>query len=268
MRCSVKVRVDKMKITKIKTAEKSSAAVKGTAVQDSCLYLFRSPVIFTIGGKDRIFGGDTAILYEGGFTRDFRSSGSRELKYDLVQFRPTSADRQYMKGLDIPLNTPVEVPDSYTLASAIKNMSIYRQGLGKHRAELGELYMRIILIALEEAFCGIEREEINIPRYPQLKEIRQELYDNPIAEWSVDMLCRRLAVSRTYFHRIYMAAFGVTFRQDAIESRLALACELLIKTELAVSVIAEKCGYESESYFMKQFKQHKGCTPSEYRRRQ
>ncbi|MBQ1519507.1 MAG: helix-turn-helix transcriptional regulator, partial [Ruminococcus sp.] len=29
----------------------------------------------------------------------------------------------------------------------------------------------------------------------------------------------------------------------------------------------ETCGYDSDAYFMRQFKQHKGFTPSEYRRR-
>lgn len=116
--------------------------------------------------------------------------------------------------------------------------------------------------------CGIELAEKDVPRYPQLKEIRREMYDDPVENLSVDKLCRRLAVSRTYFHRIYMAAFGVTFRQDAIKSRLSYACRLLLETELSVGMIAEKCGYESESYFMRQFRQHMGCTPSEYRRKQ
>lgn len=255
-----------MKITKIKTAEEVSAEIKGATVREHCLYLFRSPVIFNIGGTDRVFGSNTAVLFENGISRSFRGNGISSLKYDLVRFKASAADRQYIAGLSIPLNTPIEVGDSYIIASVIKNLSVHIRSSGKRRSELSELYIRIILIALEEAVNGIVGDIKDIPRYPQLKEIRQELYDDPLADWSVDRLCRRLAVSRTYFHRIYMAAFGVTFRQDVIKSRLSYACELLLETELAVSVIAEKCGYESESYFMKQFKQHMGCTPTEYRR--
>ncbi|HOR22293.1 MAG TPA: AraC family transcriptional regulator, partial [Ruminococcus sp.] len=70
-----------------------------------------------------------------------------------------------------------------------------------------------------------------------------------------------------YFHRIYRQAFGVTLRQDVIESRLIAAAELLETTDLSVSAIAERCGYFSDSYFMRQFRLHKGCTPTEYRRR-
>jgi AraC-like DNA-binding protein len=80
-------------------------------------------------------------------------------------------------------------------------------------------------------------------------------------------MCEDMQISRTYFHRLYFEAFGVTFRQDIIESRLIHASELLKNTDLSVTAISETCGYDSESYFMRQFKQHKGCTPSEYRRR-
>lgn len=257
-----------MKITKIRTAESRSAEIKGSTVQDYCLYLFRSPVIFTIGGTDRIFSNGAAILYKDGISRCFRGTGIRGLKYDLVQFRPSSADKQYIADLEIPLNTPVEVYDDYSIAEAIKNLDMNCRTVCRRKAELCELYLRIILISLEEAVCGIELAEKDVPRYPQLKEIRREMYDDPVENLSVDKLCRRLAVSRTYFHRIYMAAFGVTFRQDAIKSRLSYACRLLLETELSVGMIAEKCGYESESYFMRQFRQHMGCTPSEYRRKQ
>ena len=256
-----------MKITKIRTAENRSAEIKGDAVQEHSFYLFRSPVIFTMGGVDRAFAKGAAILYEGGVSRRFRGTVSRGLKYDLVEFRLSSAGREYIEGLEIPLNTPVEIYDDYSIAEAIRNLDMHCQTAGRRRAELCELYLRIILISLEEAVCGIEMAEKDVPRYPQLKEIRREMYDNPVENMSVDKLCRRLAVSRTYFHRIYMAAFGVTFRQDAIKSRLSYACGLLLETELTVNVIAEKCGYESESYFMRQFRQHMGCTPSEYRRR-
>ena len=241
-----------MKITKIRTAESRSAEIKGSTVQDYCLYLFRSPVIFTIGGTDRIFSNGAAILYKDGISRCFRGTGIRGLKYDLVQFRPSSADKQYIADLEIPLNTPVEVYDDYSIAEAIKNLDMNCRTVCRRKTELCELYLRIILISLEEAVCGIELAEKDVP----------------VENLSVDKLCRRLAVSRTYFHRIYMAAFGVTFRQDAIKSRLSYACRLLLETELSVGMIAEKCGYESESYFMRQFRQHMGCTPSEYRRKQ
>ncbi|MBR5512804.1 MAG: helix-turn-helix transcriptional regulator [Ruminococcus sp.] len=254
-----------MKITRIKTAESKSAEMKGKAIQDHCLYLFRSPVILTLGGMETVCSAGTAILYEGGISRFFRGAGGRELKYDLVQFRPSSADKHYIGGLDFPLNKPIEMADSYILATTIKNFSFHIHSGGKRRSELGEVYMRLIFIALEEGCLGNEAEISDIPRFNQLREIRSEIYDNPAVQLSVDILCKRLGVGKTYFHKIYKTAFGITFRQDVIKSRINCACQLLTETKLSVSVVAEKCGYENESFFMKQFRQQMNCTPSQYR---
>ncbi|MBR3969513.1 MAG: helix-turn-helix transcriptional regulator [Ruminococcus sp.] len=256
-----------MKITKIKIAETQSVEIKGSAAQDFCLYIFKNPVIISVDTVKKSCPKGTVILYQDGVSRSFHGSGYNSLKYDMVQFRASSADKQYIGGLDIPMNKPIETEDNYILSSNVKNLYFQYQTAGKRSAEVCELYIRIILIALEEACTGRQREICDIPRYSQLKEIRKEIYDNPQQRISVDTLCRRLAVGRSYFHKIYHEAFGVTYRQDEIKSRMAYACKLLTETNTSVSVIAEKCGYETESFFMRQFRQQMGCTPTEYRRK-
>lgn len=254
-----------MQITKISVGLKKTGTFERPETGSYCLYLFRSPVIMTIGGVDRVFGGSTAVISAPGRRHIFRGAAGKTVKYDMIYFRLSTADKQYLSGMDVPLNTPIELADEHMAASAIKNLSIQKSIVGSRKAELGELYLRIIFIILESAAKGIKPEKHTVPRYAGLKEIRSEIYEEPMFAWRVDDMCRRLAVSRTYFHRIYQEAFGVTFRQDVIESRLNYAAELLLTTELSVSAVAEKCGYESDSYFMRQFRKHRGCTPSEFR---
>lgn len=254
-----------MRITKIKTSETRLNPAITQAPNEYALYLFRNPVIFKCGGTEKYFAAGASVLYDDTHMGSFRSPDGSALKYDIIIFRTSSADRQYISGLDITLNSPSELTDDYMTASAVRTLEMQLLNGGKRIQELSELYMRIILISIERAGEISEPEENVVPRYDKLKKIRQEIYDEPAKNWSIDDLCRRLAVSRTYFHRIYLSAFGVTFRQDTIESRLAYACKLLLETELTVSAIAEKCGYESESYFMRQFKKHKGTTPSNFR---
>ncbi|MCM1133235.1 MAG: AraC family transcriptional regulator [Ruminococcus flavefaciens] len=256
-----------MKITDIVLSHRQAESVKRTDMQDYCLYLFRNPVIFNIDGAERIYSGCTAILYSSGKKQYFRGSADKKLKYDMVCFRPSPSDRQYMADMDIPFDTPVELNDDFIIASAIKSMKIHSDMSKRRKSEFSELYMRIILISLEDAYSSIKAEKKAVPKYPKLKELRNAVYDNPLDEWSVDKVCRRLSISRTYFHRIYTEAFGITFTQDVIESRILYASKLLEDTELSVSLIAEKCGYDSDSYFMRQFRKHRGCTPSEYRKK-
>lgn len=55
-----------------------------------------------------------------------------------------------------------------------------------------------------------------------------------------------------------------TLRQDA---RMREASKLLLHSSLSVERISENLGYEYPTYFMRIFKKHHGCTPSEYRQR-
>lgn len=253
-----------MKITDIVVSHKRAEAVKDVVKKDCCMYLFRSPVIFSIDGTEKVYSGCTAIIYRSGSKQNFRGTAGKGLKYDMVSFRMTSSDRQYITDI---FDTPIKLPDDFMMSSAIKSMKIYLDMYGYRKEEYCELYMRVIFIGLEQANRLTKSEKNSIPKYPALQNLRRHIYDNPTMEWSVSTVCRQLSISKTYFHRIYADAFGTTFTQDVIESRLLYAAKLLAETELSVSAVAEKCGYDSDAYFMRQFRQHRGCTPTEYRKR-
>lgn len=256
-----------MKITDIVVNHKRAEAVKGIVKQDYCLYLFRNPVIFSIDGTEKTYSGCTTILYKSGSKQYFKGSAGKGLKYDMVSFRLSPSDRQYTADIDNLFDVPVKLPDDFILSSAIKSMKIYSDMYGYRKAEFCELYMRTVFISLQQAYGLVKSEKNSIPKYPALQDLRRYVYDNPMIEWSVSTVCHALSISNTYFHRIYADAFGTTFTQDVIESRLLYASQLLADTDLSVSAIAEKCGYESDSYFMRQFRQHRGCTPTEYRKK-
>lgn len=256
-----------MKITDIVISQKRNEAVRGIVKQDYCMYLFRSPVIFSMDGVEKVYSGCTAIIYRGGSRQYFRGSAGKGLKYDRVCFRISPSERQYIADIDNILDTPVRLPDDFMMSSAIKSMKIYSDIYDYKRDEYCEMYMRAAFIGLEQAYRLTQSEKNPIPKYPALQNLRRYVYDNPTAEWSVSVVCHKLSISKTYFHRIYVEAFGTTFTQDVIESRLLYAAQLLADTDLSVSAIAERCGYESDSYFMRQFRQHRGCTPTEYRKR-
>lgn len=256
-----------MKITRIGMGEQRTSGADGIVDQDFCLYLFRSGVLIGINGEEHLYGGGTAILYSSGSRQRFRGLPGKGLKYDMVCFRMSSTDKQYAYSVGVPFNKPLVLLDDFIVATAIRSMEIYRNDFADTGAEADELFMRIILLRLSEAADKDKAEQRGIPKYSELKKLREEIYDEPMQNWKVDSACKLLEISRTYFHRLYLSAFGVTFQQDVIESRLLYASELLRETDLSVNEIAEMCGYESDSYFMRQFKQRRGCTPTDYRRK-
>lgn len=122
-------------------------------------------------------------------------------------------------------------------------------------------------------FCMLKREAaasaeqaMQIPHYDKLSALRKDIYQNPAQDWNIQDICEDLCISRPYFHKIYAAAFDTSCTQDVIESRINYAKTILEQTEDAVSEIAQKCGFESDVYFMRQFKRRTGMTPTAYRR--
>lgn len=257
-----------MKINSIQLNCRRETAFGGELGADYVLLYFRSPVMYTEGGRTMYTAGRSAALLTSGYKSAFSPLKGQSMRYDLVSFKTSAADRQYISSMNLPLDAPIDIADDFAIASALRSMKSQSMHRGRHYSEFMELYMRIIFIALSDAADPPRQSpEENIPRYGELKRIREAVYDDPLNNWSVNELCDDMQISRSYFHRLYFTAFGVTFRQDVIESRLIRAAQLLKNTDMSVTAISETCGYDSESYFMRQFKKHKGCTPTEYRRR-
>lgn len=68
-----------------------------------------------------------------------------------------------------------------------------------------------------------------------------------------------------YMCRFFREITGTSPMQYLISLRVEHACSLLRRTEKSVLEISLDCGFENVSYFIRKFRQLKGCTPGEYR---
>ena len=60
---------------------------------------------------------------------------------------------------------------------------------------------------------------------------------------------------------------GVTCGADVINARIEFAKVLIEETDLNITEISGRCGYESVIHFSRQFKKMTGVAPSEYRKK-
>ena len=74
-----------------------------------------------------------------------------------------------------------------------------------------------------------------------------------------------MAVSKSHFFRTYKKYFMISCAADIISARIKKATELLKYTDLNISEIALICGYSTENYFTRQFRDSMGMTASQYR---
>ena len=255
-----------MRINRIRLNCRRERAFPAELGSFSSFYYFRTPVVLSVQGSETFSPGGSAIVFSGGSRCEFSPVNGGIISYDCVTFRMNSAERQYLNDSGVPFGTFITIADDYVISNILRCMKVQSDGGPADSSEFMELSLRLIMLTLSGIACGRSGAAERLsPRYAELRAIREAIYDDPTGEWNSAIMAEDMGISRAYFHRIYFEAFGVTCRQDVIESRLLCAADLLKNTGLSVSAVAEKCGYESESYFMRQFKQHKGCTPSEYR---
>lgn len=89
-----------------------------------------------------------------------------------------------------------------------------------------------------------------------------EKYDQPI---TLDVLAREFSISKFHLQRMFRKFVGMSPAEFQQKIRMVKAKELLRTTTLPVSMIAEKVGIESTSYFISAFRKQEGTTPLKYR---
>ncbi len=101
--------------------------------------------------------------------------------------------------------------------------------------------------------------------YREYSFLRHSIFREPEKPWNAQETCRDFHLSYGHFRATYKELFGVSFHQDLISCRIALAKYLLLTTSQSLQNIAYQCGYDDDKYFLRQFRQTTGFTPNSYR---
>jgi len=90
-----------------------------------------------------------------------------------------------------------------------------------------------------------------------------ENYSNEI---TLEHLCTAAGgLSEQYLCRLFKSTVGQRPIEYILRKRIDIARAYLDKTDLAISDIAEKCGFHNTSYFYRNFKKFTGTSPLTYR---
>jgi AraC family transcriptional regulator len=101
--------------------------------------------------------------------------------------------------------------------------------------------------------------------YSRLKTVIEYIsinYDKPLA---LNDLAKLAELSPNYFHTVFTQTVGKTLNEFITEIRINKAKELLLNTNLKISVIAEKCGFDNTSYFSSVFRKKSKKSPSNFK---
>lgn len=103
-------------------------------------------------------------------------------------------------------------------------------------------------------------------RDPQVGAALQAIHEHPQRAWTLDLLAREVAMSRSSFAERFTTLVQIPPMTYLTRWRLQLAARLLESAATTVAAAASAVGYESESAFTRAFKRHLGITPGAWRR--
>ncbi|MDE7293362.1 MAG: AraC family transcriptional regulator [Oscillospiraceae bacterium] len=231
------------------------------------LLLFKSPAFAEINGSRLKIRENSFIIYDVGSPQHY---GACEHTYvnDWIHFSLEEEEVNFFAEHNIPLDTPVYAGSLTEHSEAIRGLCFEHNSEAEYKSESIDLQLRLLLIKLSRSMSGsnVSRANVDDTRYYIMQQIRSMIFSTHPMTLSVEELARQAAMSRSYFQRTYKKLFGESVITDIISSRLEYAKLLLATTDYSVKEIAEKCGYENDVHFMRQFKSHTGLTPSLYRK--
>lgn len=102
----------------------------------------------------------------------------------------------------------------------------------------------------------------------RLRASVESMMNEPERAWTIASLGDVAAMSRATYARHFNERAGVTVMDFLTHLRMAIASDLLLRTQRSAADIGMAVGYQSEAAFGKAFQQSTGITPGRYRRQQ
>jgi AraC family transcriptional regulator len=100
----------------------------------------------------------------------------------------------------------------------------------------------------------------------RIREVQAYLRENLHRDVDLRSIANEAALSPFYFSRAFTASVGTPPYRYLIGLRVERAQELLRTSELTVTQICQRVGFNSLSHFTTTFRRHTGMSPTSFRR--
>ena len=221
------------------------------------LLLITSPAELLIENEMVTVSANTAILYTPGSHIYYRANGE-EYRNDWIRFY---SDESFVEQFPIK-NAPFSVRDPEYCHNLFKLLT-WESSFTSANSEATISHLLWVLFSkLHETAA----EELLGTHTQALVHLHKKICNQPQAPWNIAQMAEELHLSTSRLQTLYKQMFGISCMDDVIKRRLHRAKDQLKFTTKPLQEIAENCGYNNVEHFCRQFRQHNGCTPGQFRK--
>lgn len=238
---------------------------KGT--NDYDLILFKCNVLINLREKYEPIYPNACIIYSPTYPQYYRANNCR-LRNDYIHFY-ISEDNDIFQRVNIPLNRVFYPVNADYISTIIEQVYINHQLKDTYSNENIDNLLNHLLLTIARENERSEKYEKNPYKkhlWDMLYNARREILKNYNKNWTVREMANLCNLSESRFSVLYNEFFGVSPMGDLINTRIEYAKFYLSNEMKSVTDIAlNDLGYNNVFHFIRQFKQHTGVTPAQYR---
>ncbi len=226
--------------------------------------LFKSDSYVYVDGEYVRVGTGNAIVFDKNSKHEYFPSDNENFLHDFMHFDfETEMERNIFS--DIPINQVLKIISPELISEILQTIINEKNNIMKYQTEILSNLGIVFLYKIKGMLQFVENNINNHDIYQKFNNLRLSLYQSPQKKWSIEEAAAKTCFSVSYFKHLYKKIFNISFTQEVISARIAMAELLLKNTNLRVSEIASECGYQNVEHFIRQFKKETDTTPAQFR---
>ena len=129
------------------------------------------------------------------------------------------------------------------------------------KEEVTSAAIQLMLILSKSALT--EANVSNSSLQSAINFITQHIYE----ELTIDVISEACYMNKYHLCRTFKKKLGCTVMEYVLQTRLAMAKELLEKSDSSITNVSVLSGFSSPAYFSRVFSEHVGLSPSAYKKK-
>ena len=182
-------------------------------------------------------------------------------KYLCAHFTGSHVEK-FLTDLGFPLNEPYVLENEFSP----KIKSLFDKMVEQFMTKAPFLQYSLACL-LEEILLTIVIERMRNNGYRTFKNSIKYIHANYTEKIQIPYLAKLEGLSNSRYITLFTKEFGKTPSEYILELKLGRARELLLTTDMTISLVGASSGFKDQYFFSKMFKKHVGLTPTEYRKR-